>query len=50
MGAASVAGPLSADTDGGTSLALALMHLVAAAAAVAALEAVRRRRAAAVPA
>ncbi|WP_093838137.1 DUF6069 family protein [Streptomyces aidingensis] len=44
LGAASLAGPLSADTDGGTSLALALMHLVATVSAVAALEAVRRHR------
>lgn len=38
-----VAGPLMADTDGGTRLALALMHVVLAVAVVLSLEAVRRR-------
>jgi hypothetical protein len=40
-----VAGPLSSDADGGTALALTLMHLVAGTAAVLTLEAIRRRRA-----
>lgn len=38
-----VAGPLMADTDGGTRLALALMHVVLAVAVVLSLAAVRRR-------
>lgn len=38
-----VAGPVLADTDGGTQLALALMHVVVAVAVVVSLEAVRRR-------
>lgn len=38
-----VAGPVLADTDGGTQLALALMHVVVAVAVVLSLEAVRRR-------
>ncbi|MGH3932009.1 MAG: DUF6069 family protein [Pseudonocardiaceae bacterium] len=38
-----VAGPVTADTDGGTQLALALMHVVLAVAVVLSLEAVRRR-------
>lgn len=40
----SALGPLSADTDGGTALALALMHVVVGVALVAGLEAIRRRR------
>lgn len=39
-----VAGPFLTDTDGGTRVALALMHVVVAAAVVWSLEAVRRRR------
>lgn len=42
----SVAGPLAADTDGGTSIALAAMHVVTGAAFVAGLELARRRLAA----
>ena len=38
-----VAGPLMADTDGGTRLALALMHVVLGVAVVLSLEALRRR-------
>ncbi|MGQ0773393.1 MAG: DUF6069 family protein [Pseudonocardiales bacterium] len=38
-----VAGPVMADTDGGTQLALALMHVVLAVAVVFSLEAIRRR-------
>ncbi|MGH3912832.1 MAG: DUF6069 family protein [Pseudonocardiaceae bacterium] len=38
-----VAGPVMADTDGGTQLALALMHVVLAVAVVVSLEAIRRR-------
>ncbi|MGH3941791.1 MAG: DUF6069 family protein [Pseudonocardiaceae bacterium] len=38
-----VAGPVMADTDGGTQLALALMHIVLAVAVVLSLEAVRHR-------
>ena len=37
------AGPLMADTDGGTRLALALMHVVLGVAVVLSLEALRRR-------
>jgi hypothetical protein len=40
----SALGPLSADTDGGTALALALMHVVVGVALVAGLEAIRRGR------
>lgn len=43
LAVASVAGPMTAVTDSGTRLALALMHVVVGVAAVAALEAVRRR-------
>jgi len=39
----SVGGPLAADTDGGTSVALAVMHVVTGAAFVAGLELARRR-------
>lgn len=39
----SVAGPVTADTDGGTAVTLAVMHLLVGAAVVAALEAHRRR-------
>lgn len=41
-----VAGPVSGDTDGGTTVALSVMHVVVGVAAVLALEAVRRHRAA----
>lgn len=40
----SVAGPLLADTDGGTRAALALMHIVVGVAVVVGLESVRRSR------
>lgn len=39
----SAAGPLTADTDGGTAAALAVMHAVVAAAYVLGLEVARRR-------
>jgi hypothetical protein len=47
FGLVSVAGPLSADTDGGTAAALAAMHVVVAAAYVIGLEVARRRLSAA---
>lgn len=43
----SALGPLNADTDGGTGVSLALMHVVVGVALVAGLEAIRRRRGAA---
>ena len=42
---ATVAGPLTSDTDGGTKTALAVMHVVVGVVTVLALEAVRRHRA-----
>ena len=46
LGLLTTVGPLTSDADGGTRLALTLMHVVAGVAAVLALEAIRRRRAA----
>lgn len=43
LGLLSVAGPLMADADGATRVALALMHVVLAVAVVVSLEAIRRR-------
>jgi Family of unknown function (DUF6069) len=42
---ASMVGPVTADTDGGTKVALAVTHVVVGVACVAALEAARRRTA-----